>query len=159
VDSCGSPNGCGATPLSDQPFPGTRYPGRSALIRPEGLRELWVQLNDNCNLAYGHCLVGSGPGKETGLPLGRLKTIVDQAVELGIERLYLTGGEPFVRRDIFSLLKHATEGRGLEVIVLTNGTAWSGCGWWGARLACRWSGSRAARSVVLPVEWATHAAR
>jgi pyruvate-formate lyase-activating enzyme len=112
--------------LSDQPFPATRYPGRSALIRPEGLRELWLQLNNNCNLACGHCLVGSGPGKEIGLPLERLKAIVDQAVELGTERLYITGGEPFVRRDIFSLLKHATEVRGLEVIVLTNGTAFKG---------------------------------
>lgn len=112
--------------LTDQPLPITTYPGRSALIQPEGLRELWLQLNNNCNLACGHCLVGSGPGKEIGLPLERLIAIVNQAVELGAERLYVTGGEPFVRRDIFSLLKHATEARGLEVIALTNGTAFKG---------------------------------
>ncbi len=47
---------------------------------------------------------------------------MDRAVELGLERLYITGGEPFVRRDIFALLRHATETHGLETIVLTNAT-------------------------------------
>jgi MoaA/NifB/PqqE/SkfB family radical SAM enzyme/SAM-dependent methyltransferase len=112
--------------LSGEPFQGASYPGRSALIRPEGLRELWLQLNNNCNLACGHCLVGSGPGKETGLPLDRVIAIVDRAVELGTERVYITGGEPFVRRDIFSLVRHATETRGVDVIVLTNGTVFRG---------------------------------
>jgi MoaA/NifB/PqqE/SkfB family radical SAM enzyme/SAM-dependent methyltransferase len=52
--------------------------------------------------------------------------MVDRAVELGLERLYITGGEPFVRRDIFALLRHATEARGLEVIVLSNATVFEG---------------------------------
>ncbi len=112
--------------LADRPFVATPYPGRAELIRPEGLRELWLQLNNNCNLSCGHCLVGSGPGKEIGLPLAQQLAIVDRAVELGTERLYITGGEPFVRRDIFNLLHHASETRGLEVIVLTNATVFQG---------------------------------
>lgn len=112
--------------LADRHYLTTPYPGRSHLIKPEGLRELWLQLNNNCNLSCGHCLVGSGPGKEPGLPLEQLLRIVDRAVSLGVERLYLTGGEPFVRRDIFALLRHATDTKGLEVIVLTNGTVFRG---------------------------------
>ncbi len=64
----------------------------------------------------------SGPGKEPGLPFDRLRDLVDRAAELGLERLYLTGGEPFVRRDVFDLVRHATDQHGLEVIVLTNAT-------------------------------------
>lgn len=109
--------------LANRPFPTSVYPGRLALIQPEGLRELWLQLNNNCNLSCGHCLVGSGPGGDKGLPLERWIALIDRATELGLERLYLTGGEPFLRRDIFALLKHATEEKGLETIVLTNGTA------------------------------------
>jgi len=112
--------------LAATPHATPAYPGRSALIQPDGLQELWLQLNNNCNLACGHCLVGSGPGKEPGLPIEHLLAIVDRAVELGITRLYITGGEPFVRRDIFPLLRHASEARGLEVIVLTNGTVFRG---------------------------------
>jgi 7,8-dihydro-6-hydroxymethylpterin dimethyltransferase len=46
-------------------------------------------------------------------------------VALGLERLFITGGEPFLRRDLFDLLRHATEEHGLEAIVLTNATVWS----------------------------------
>lgn len=112
--------------LADQAFPTPTYPGRLALIQPEGLQELWLQINNNCNLSCSHCLVGSGPGKDPGLPLEKLVSIVDRAVELGLERLYITGGEPFVRRDIFALLRHATEEKGLEAIVLTNATVFQG---------------------------------
>jgi MoaA/NifB/PqqE/SkfB family radical SAM enzyme/SAM-dependent methyltransferase len=112
--------------LSDTPFMRAPYPGRAALVSPQGLRELWLQINNACNLSCAHCLVSSGPGKERGLPLEQLRGIVDQAVQLGLERLYITGGEPFVRRDIFALLRHATEARGLEVILLTNATVFQG---------------------------------
>ena len=112
--------------LSDQPFGRAPYPGRLALVAPRGLRELWLQINNACNLACTHCLVSSGPGKEPGLPLERLLGVVDRAVELGLERLYITGGEPFVRKDVFALLRHATEERGLEAIVLTNATVFQG---------------------------------
>ncbi len=102
------------------------YPGRSALVEPDGLRELWLQINNACNLSCTHCLVSSGPGKDPGLPLERLERLVDRACELGLERLYLTGGEPFVKKDVFRLIRHATDSRGLEVIVLTNGTVLTG---------------------------------
>jgi MoaA/NifB/PqqE/SkfB family radical SAM enzyme/SAM-dependent methyltransferase len=102
------------------------YPGRSALISPEGLKELWIQINNACNLSCTHCLVSSGPGKEPGLPLERLEAIVDRACELGLERLYITGGEPFVKKNLVRLIRHATDARDLEVIVLTNGTVLKG---------------------------------
>ncbi len=112
--------------LSDKPFDREPYPGRAAVVSPQGLRELWLQVNNACNLSCAHCLVSSGPGKEAGLPLERLRAIVDRSVELGLERLYITGGEPFVRKDIFTLLRHATETRGVEVILLSNATVFRG---------------------------------
>src|SRR5919197_72303 len=112
--------------LSDKPFRREPYPGRGALVTPQGLRELWHQINNACNLSCAHCLVSSGPGKEPGLPIEQLLRVVDRAAELGLERLYITGGEPFVRKDIFTLLRHATETRGLEVILLSNATVFRG---------------------------------
>ena len=109
--------------LADHRFLSPSYPGRLALIKPEGLRELWLQLNNNCNLSCSHCLVGSGPGGDKGLPTESWLALIDRAAAMGLERLYITGGEPFLRRDIFTLLRHATEAKGLETIVLTNGTA------------------------------------
>jgi MoaA/NifB/PqqE/SkfB family radical SAM enzyme/SAM-dependent methyltransferase len=112
--------------LADHPFPDEPYPGRLALVPPHGLRELWLQINNACNLSCTHCLVSSGPGKDPGPPLDLLIKLVDRAAELGLERLYLTGGEPLLRKDVFSLLRHVTEVKGLEAIVLTNATVLRG---------------------------------
>ncbi len=102
------------------------YAGRPSLIRPEGLRELWIQINNACNLTCTHCLVSSGPGGIPGLATGQLMTVIDGAAKLGLERLYITGGEPFLRKDIFDIIRHSTEDLGLEFIVLTNATLFAG---------------------------------
>ncbi len=112
--------------LAHQPITPERYPGRAQLSAPQGLRELWIQINNACNLSCTHCLVSSGPGKDRGLPLDRLERIVSRSSQLGLERLYLTGGEPFVRKDIFDLIHRATDRHDLEVIILTNATVFQG---------------------------------
>jgi MoaA/NifB/PqqE/SkfB family radical SAM enzyme/SAM-dependent methyltransferase len=112
--------------LSSSPVRHAAYPGRSALIYPEGLHELWIQINNACNLTCTHCLVSSGPGGEPGLDPAALRGIVDRAGQLGLERLYVTGGEPFLRKDIFDLAAHVTETLGAEMVVLTNGTVFAG---------------------------------
>ncbi len=112
--------------LSDREFRREPYAGRAALAPPEGLRELWIQINNACNLTCTHCLVSSGPGGAPGVDPEAFRRLVDRAAEMGLERLYLTGGEPFLRRDIVPLLRHSTEELGVEAIVLTNATVFTG---------------------------------
>ncbi len=108
--------------VAAEPFARPPYPGRAALVTPNGLRELWLQINNACNLSCTHCLVSSGPGGDAGLAGAELARILESAATLGLERLYVTGGEPFLRRDLFDLIGKATGELGLEVIVLTNAT-------------------------------------
>ncbi len=112
--------------LKDTPVRPAPYPGRSALITPDGLRQLWLQINNACNLSCAHCLVSSGPGQDPGLPTERVRALLDVAVAGGLERLYVTGGEPFLRTDLFDLLHHVTDTLGIETIVLTNATIFRG---------------------------------
>jgi len=112
--------------LADTPFASEPYPGRAALVKPDGLRELWLQVNNACNLTCTHCLVSSGPGGAPGVDPAALVRLVDRAKELGMERLYVTGGEPFLRKDIFDLARHVTGDLGCELIVLTNATVFAG---------------------------------
>ena len=112
--------------LSDSPIVRPAYPGRGSLVFPAGLKELWLQINNACNLTCRHCLVSSGPGGAPGVDPAALRRLVDRARDLGLERLYVTGGEPFLRKDIFDLARHATEALGAELIVLTNATVFSG---------------------------------
>jgi len=102
------------------------YQGRAAHLEPESLKEFWIHLLQTCNLACTHCLVSSDPrgakGPERQFYLG----MIDQAYELGARRFYFTGGEPFVRDDIFDLIRHVTETRKSELVILTNATLFEG---------------------------------
>jgi molybdenum cofactor biosynthesis enzyme MoaA len=54
--------------------------------------------------------------RSLGLP--RFRALVDDAVREGFTELYVTGGKPFLERDLVEMLLYATER--LEVVCLTN---------------------------------------
>ena len=39
-----------------------------------------------------------------------------------MKRIYLTGGEPFIKDDVFKLIEYITKEKELELIVLSNAT-------------------------------------
>jgi radical SAM protein with 4Fe4S-binding SPASM domain len=102
------------------------YLGRSAYLETERLHELWIQVNDFCNLSCAHCLVSSGPERQQGLPTEALTDAIDQAVALGAERVCFTGGEPLARPDILDLAERVVRTHGRELVILTNGTLFTG---------------------------------
>jgi len=110
---------------SREPRSAAPYAGRSRYLTPR-LRELWLHTNNSCNLACEHCLVGSGPGGDAGLDGSRLIELIDEAAELGVERFFFTGGEPFLRPDAFELVERVTRRHGRELRVLTNGILFRG---------------------------------
>ncbi|MBI2890978.1 MAG: methyltransferase domain-containing protein [Nitrospirae bacterium] len=104
-----------------QPFSSRQaYEGRAAIIEP-ALREIWIHTNNSCNLACAHCLVSSGPKEDKGLALDQWKGILAQAFDLGARQVYFTGGEPFVRKDIFDLIDTVLADPGRRLVILTNG--------------------------------------
>ena len=48
--------------------------------------------------------------------------MLNELADFGVVKLYISGGEPLLRKDLFVLLKHAVD-VGLEVDVITNGWA------------------------------------
>jgi MoaA/NifB/PqqE/SkfB family radical SAM enzyme len=102
------------------------YLGRSTYLRTDQLKEFWIQVNDFCNLACAHCLVSSGPDQGQGLSGPAVRTAIDQAVALGVERFYLTGGEPLARPDAIELIEHLVRTHERELVIMTNGTVLKG---------------------------------
>jgi radical SAM protein with 4Fe4S-binding SPASM domain len=102
------------------------YLGRSTYLRTDQLKEFWIQVNDFCNLACAHCLVSSGPDQGQGLSGPAVRTAIDQAVALGVERFYLTGGEPLARVDAIELIEHIVRTHERELVIMTNGTVLKG---------------------------------
>jgi len=106
--------------ISDREFRGPSYPGREAVAMPDRLKELWIYVTLSCNLRCKHCLVSAGSSLKGELTRDEIIRIVDEASALGAGRFYLTGGEPFMRDDIFEIIDFITNKKGHELIILTN---------------------------------------
>lgn len=71
------------------------------------IRDLRVSLTDRCNFRCFYCLPHGEPPaapKEQMLSYEEIEFICDIFVELGIEKIRLTGGEPMMRRDIEQII-------------------------------------------------------
>ncbi|MBI3020711.1 MAG: 4Fe-4S cluster-binding domain-containing protein, partial [Candidatus Omnitrophica bacterium] len=102
--------------LSLAPVEYPPYQGRSAHLRLSRLREAWLHTNNSCNLSCAHCLVSSSPKGEPGLPTATWRRLIEEVIALGVDRCYITGGEPFVRQDLPELIQLITETHGIELI-------------------------------------------
>jgi MoaA/NifB/PqqE/SkfB family radical SAM enzyme len=86
---------------------------------------LWIYTNFHCNLACDYCVVASSPrARRRELSGERFRALVDEAVREDFAEIYLTGGEPFVHPEIFSLIEYAADR--LPTVVLTNAMLFTG---------------------------------
>lgn len=79
-----------------------------------------LRLTDRCNLACATCFTQSAPNGTYGLTTQEVKANLDFLKKRGVERVHLTGGEPFTRKDAPELITYA-HGKGMIPSVLTNG--------------------------------------
>ncbi len=92
--------------------------------RPVGSR-LWLYTNFHCNLQCDYCCVRSSPTaprRELGLP--RVQRIAREAAALGVQQIFVTGGEPFLLPDIGEILMACAAAA--PTTVLTNGMLFAG---------------------------------
>ncbi len=73
-----------------------------------------------CNLCCPHCLTNSGIPCENELDTKGALLIIDRLAEAKVFSLSLSGGEPLLRPDILTLLRHASN-TNMRVEILTNG--------------------------------------
>jgi uncharacterized Fe-S cluster-containing radical SAM superfamily protein len=94
---------------------------RRARVALERLDTLWLNTGTLCNLACKSCYIESSPTNDAlvYLTLAEAEEYLDQAQAMGTREIGLTGGEPFMNRDILPMIGSALD-RGFEVLVLTN---------------------------------------
>ena len=74
-----------------------------------------------CNLDCMHCYSCGNTASEGELLTDEAKKMLDELKDCGSPFMILSGGEPFLREDVFELGRYAME-IGLMVIVSSNGT-------------------------------------
>lgn len=85
-----------------------------------------LAITDRCNLRCFYCMPEEGINyvkRAELLSYEEMLLIMDVLVEMGITKVRITGGEPFLRKDFMPFLEKLSEMDGLEKINLTtNGT-------------------------------------
>ena len=79
---------------------------------------LLLLVNRGCNLRCSFCDLWDRPEQ---MPLDRALQLLDEARAIGTETLVITGGEPFLYKPLFELVREA-RARGMGVNITTNGT-------------------------------------
>ncbi|MCH2190183.1 MAG: GTP 3',8-cyclase MoaA [Gammaproteobacteria bacterium] len=88
------------------------------------VRYLRLSVTDRCNLRCTYCMAEDMKflPKARVLSLEEMVLVSEAFVELGVEKIRLTGGEPLVRKGIVELAQSLSQIKGLrELVMTTNG--------------------------------------
>lgn len=89
------------------------------LVPPE---HVYFPLTNRCNLRCKMCNIPNSANREqVDLTFKECKRVIDQIVDLRINHLIFSGGEPLLRKDIFDLIAYAVNKRIKMVDMITNG--------------------------------------
>lgn len=87
---------------------------------------LRLAVTDRCNLRCNYCMPSEGINfvkNDKLLSINELKELSSILVEQGIDKIRITGGEPFVRKELMVLLRHLSKLKDLkDISVTTNAT-------------------------------------
>jgi SynChlorMet cassette radical SAM/SPASM protein ScmF len=94
------------------------------------LSSIYFNATQHCNLLCKHCWLSPPFVQDKNayedkvkndLSLEEMKPAINEALDLGLTGIKLTGGEPFLRGDLIDFIKFFHE-KGLEIQIETNGT-------------------------------------
>lgn len=85
--------------------------------------QIWnlaISITNACNLSCKHCYAKAGIKEYKELTLEDIYNIMDEAKRCNVRFVTLTGGEPFVRTDIWDIISIIKKS-GIKVSIATNG--------------------------------------
>lgn len=85
------------------------------------LKMINLDITYKCNLACRHCGALINNKQQEELSTERVISLLEEAARLGCRDITIAGGEPFLRDDLFTVLREAAK-RKIYVSILTNGT-------------------------------------
>ncbi len=91
-------------------------------LLPNSLRMVAWEITRQCNLSCVHCRASSEYGPYEGeFTTGQCFRLIDNIVSFSKPVVILTGGEPYLRDDIFDIAVYGDK-QGLRMVLATNGT-------------------------------------
>ena len=81
---------------------------------------VFYDITYKCNLRCKHCFTNSGIEDKEELTLKEKIDLIEQLSDLGVEKISIAGGEPFVSKDIYPFIKKCND-KDIDVSISTNG--------------------------------------
>ncbi len=87
-----------------------------------GLLSVELEFTKKCNLRCLYCYTHAGKADENELNVDELKSVIDQAKDMGAKKIILLGGgEPLIYDELNTIVEYI-HSLGLQQVIFTNGT-------------------------------------
>jgi len=94
-----------------------------AFVEAKKLKTLWFNTGTLCNIECKNCYIESSPINDrlVYLTFDEVKKFIDESIEyrLGTEEIGITGGEPFMNKDIIKIIDYSLS-KNFKTLVLSN---------------------------------------
>lgn len=91
------------------------------LVKDPQLQSIHFELTSRCNMKCLHCYQESYLGQSKDLTFEEIRKLVREMRELQVEKVGISGGEPFMRSDLFEIIKLMEDNEIAISSILTNG--------------------------------------
>lgn len=95
--------------------------GQVSRTPPKAPLSVDVAVTGRCNLRCAHCYYADEMFAKDDLPTAEWLAFFEELRDCGVMRVTLTGGEPFVRSDVWELIESVVRNK-MRFSILTNGT-------------------------------------
>ncbi|AKG33381.1 radical SAM/SPASM domain-containing protein [Paenibacillus durus] len=86
------------------------------------IKSVSIEITTGCNLRCTHCCVGCGDILREDMDIADIKNIINWCEIHNVSSLVFTGGEIFLRKDIWDILSYARSNYTGIIEIMTNGT-------------------------------------
>lgn len=83
---------------------------------------VWIEITNKCNLKCCHCYNESDIHRDTNMSLNNYKMVIDEIIKLGVRKIQIIGGEPFLYPANLRAMLDYTVGKFDFIEIFTNGT-------------------------------------
>ncbi len=87
-----------------------------------GCKFAWIEITNKCNLKCIHCYNESDVQCDNIMGITDFYRVVDYLVNIGVSKIQITGGEPFLNKDILKQMLNYVIGKFSFIEIFTNGT-------------------------------------
>ena len=87
-----------------------------------GCKFAWIEITNKCNLKCIHCYNESDSHCDNTMSLTDFYKVVDYLMQNGVSKIQITGGEPFLNKDILKQMLNYVVGKFSFIEIFTNGT-------------------------------------